>query len=116
MNIPKKGETLLETLSVYFVGRANQIKSGDLARLFELESKQIQELVHTLRHNGYPICGDRDGYFYASCNKDIEETARWLMFMGWKIQETACIMLCAAKLDRNAPYALAIMKEAVDTL
>ena len=53
MNIPKKGETLLETLSVYFVGRENQIKSGDLARLFELESKQIQELVHTLRREGY---------------------------------------------------------------
>lgn len=61
MNIPKKGETLLETLSVYFVGRENQIKSGDLDRLFELESKQIQELVHTLRHEGHPICGDRDG-------------------------------------------------------
>ena len=57
----EKSETLLETLSVYYVGRQNQIKSGDLARLFELESKQIQELVHTLRHEGYPICGDRDG-------------------------------------------------------
>ena len=38
------------------------------------------------------------------------------MMMGWKILETACIMLAAANLDRNAPCALAIMREAVDTL
>jgi predicted DNA-binding transcriptional regulator YafY len=116
MNKPKKCDTLLETLSVYFVGRVNQVKSADLARLFELEPKQIQELVHTLRREGHPICGDRDGYYYASCDADIERTARWLMMMGWKIQETACIMLAAANLDRNAPCALAIMREAVDTL
>ncbi len=116
MNNPKKGDTLLETMSVFFVGRSNQIKSADLGRLFELEPKHIQELVHTLRREGHPICGDRDGYYYASCDADIERTARWLMMMGWKIQETACIMLAAAKLDRNAPYALAIMREAVDTL
>ena len=56
MNKPKKCDTLLETLSVYFVGRVNQVKSADLARLFELEPKQIQELVHTLRREGHENC------------------------------------------------------------
>ena len=110
------GDTLLDTLQFYYVGRKKQIKSSDLARLFGLESKQIQELVHTLRLEGYPICGDHDGYFYASCNAEIEDTAKWLLNMGWRIQETACAMLIAANLDRNAPYALAIMKEATITL
>ena len=116
MNDPTKGDLLLYTLQTCFVGRDNQIKSADLACLFGLDSKLIQELIHTLRHEGYPICGDHDGYFYASCDADIEDTAKWLLTMGWRIQETACAMLIAANLDRNAPYALAIMKEATITL
>ena len=116
MKDPNMGDTLLDTLQSCFVGRENQIKSVDLGNIFGLDSKLIQELVHTLRHEGYPICGDHDGYFYAECEADIEDTAKWLLNMGWRIQETACAMLIAANLDRNAPYALAIMKEATITL
>ena len=107
MKDPNMGDTLLDTLQSCFVGRENQIKSVDLGNIFGLDCKLIQELIHTLRHEGYPICGDHDGYFYASCDADIEATAKWLLNMGWRIQETACAMLIAANLDRNAPYALA---------
>ncbi len=113
MTVP---ERLVYVLRKYHTGESAAAKGENLASSFGVKPKQIQRVIHNLRYEGVPICGDHDGYFFASCAGDIEHTARFLITMGWQIQKTACAMLIQADLDHNAPAALAIMKEAIVTL
>lgn len=107
---------LLTILQEYHVGKKSVVKTDELSLILDVEPRDVHRIVHLLRHEGYPICGDGKGYFYAGCPEEIEATARWLMTMGWRIQNTACIMLVSTDLDNNATCALAVMKEAIDTL
>lgn len=116
LNNMTKCDLMLVLLRDFHNDRSAAIRCDRLAAVLDLQPKQVQRLVHKLRHEGHPICRDEDGYFYASCSEDIECTARWLMTLGWCIQRTACAMLTAAELDHNASWALEIMEEAINTL
>ena len=116
LNNMTKCDLMLVLLRDFHNERSAAIRCDLLAALLDLEPRQVQRMVHKLRHEGHPICRDADGYYYASCPEDIECTARWLMTLGWCIQKTACAMLTAADLDRNASCALVMMEEAIKSL
>jgi len=112
----KKCDLMLVLLRDFHNERSAAIRCDRLAAVLDVEPRQVQRLVHKLRHEGHPICRDEDGYFYSSCPEDIESTARWLLTLGSYIQRTACAMLTAADLDRNASCALVVMEEAINSL
>lgn len=116
LNGMTKCDLMLMLLREFHNERSAAIRGDKLAALLDLEPRQVQRLVHKLRHEGYPICREESGYYYASCPEDIECTARWLMTLGWCIQKTACAMLAAADLDHNASCALVMMEEAINSL
>ena len=102
-------------LKMFHTGMESAIKSSELAYIFGIEPETVQYLIHNLRLEGFPICGDFKGYFYASSDDDIRYTARWLMSMGARIQNTACAMLNGAKLDRGQTALLDSRWEAIKT-
>ena len=85
LNNMTKCDLMLVLLRDFHNDRSAAIRCDRLAAVLDLQPKQVQRLVHKLRHEGHPICRDEDGYFYASCSEDIECTARWLMTLGWCI-------------------------------
>ena len=101
---------------LFHTGPETAIKAAELAFVFRLEAKTVQAVIHRLRLEGVPICGDRGGYYYASCDSDIRRTAQWLMTVGSRIQNTACAMLCAAELDNGAADALDSMERTIDLI
>ena len=109
-------DRFLSYMKRYHTGSEKAIKTDELAEIYKLEPRTLQSMVHRLRLDGYPICGDQNGYFYASGPDDIKYTAKWLMNMGLQVQNTACAMLMAAQLDGSATNALNDMRRAIVTL
>ena len=109
-------DRFLSYMKRYHTGSEKAIKTDELAEIYKLEPRTLQSMVHRLRLDGYPICGDRDGYFYASGPDDIKYTAKWLMNMGYQVQNTACAMLMAAELDKNAATVLNDVRRIIVTL
>ena len=109
-------DRFLAFLKKHHTGSEKAIKTDELADIYKLEPKTLQNMIHRLRLDGHPICGDQNGYFYASGPDDIKHTAKWLMNMGLQVQNTACAMLMAAQLDGSATNALNDMRRAIVTL
>ena len=103
-------------LKKHHTGFEKAIKTDELSDIYKLEPKTVQSMIHRLRLDGHPICGDQNGYFYAGGPDDIRHTAKWLMNMGLQVQNTACAMLMAAELDKNTATVLNEMRRVVVTL
>ena len=109
-------DRFLTFMKKHHTGSEKAIKTDELASIYEMEPRTVQSMIHRLRLDGHPICGDQNGYFYASGPDDIKYTAKWLMNMGLQVQNTACAMLMAAELDNSATNALNDMRRAIVTL
>jgi hypothetical protein len=112
----KLAKDFLFFMKKYHSGIDRAVKTDELTCIFRVDGDTLHSMIHNLRMEGHPVCGDHNGYFYASCDDEIEHTARWLMQMGWRIQRTACAMLSAADLDRNASDTLKEMWKVITDL
>ena len=109
-------DMFLNFMKKHHTGSDKAIKTDELADIYKLEPRTLQSMIHRLRLDGYPICGDQNGYFFASGPDDIKHTAKWLMNMGLQVQNTACAMLMAAEIDKNAAPALNEVRRVIVTL
>lgn len=55
-------------------GKANAVKSRDLEAMFGCKGTDIRNCVNLLRSQGYPICSDASGYYYASSMSELGKT------------------------------------------
>ena len=72
-------DRFLTFMNKHHTGSEKAIKTDELADIYKLEPRTLQSMIHRLRLDGHPICGDQNGYFYASGSDDIKYTAKWLM-------------------------------------
>ena len=101
-------DRFLTFMKKHHTGSEKAIKTDELADIYKLEPRTLQSMIHRLRLDGYPI--------YASGPDDIKHTAKWLMNMGLQVQNTACAMLMAAEIDKNAAPALNEVRRVIITL
>ena len=59
-------------------GKSRAIHSRDLQRLFSIDGRTLRRKVSALRQDGYPICSDETGYYYADNQQEINKTVRRL--------------------------------------
>ena len=69
----KKNE-ICEYLREFHRGREKAVFSRELQHIFKLDGRNIRRNIARLRQEGYPICSDENGYFYAGSQTEINNT------------------------------------------
>ena len=55
-------------------GKRNAVYSRQLERLFSIDGRNLRRKISALRQDGYPICSDESGYYYADNQNEINNT------------------------------------------
>ena len=69
-----KKKAICEYLRKNHIGKENAIHSKELEKLFLLDGRNIRRKISALRQDGFPICSDETGYYYADNQKEINTT------------------------------------------
>ena len=69
-----KKTAICEFLKDFHTGREKAICSKELQRIFSLDGRNIRRKISKLRQEGYPICSDETGYYYADSQAEINAT------------------------------------------
>ena len=92
-----KKKAICEYLRKHHIGRENAIHSKELEKLFLLDGRNIRRKISALRQDGFPICSDEMGYYYADNQKEINTTVCRL-----KVSNARTGLLFASILGENA--------------
>ena len=61
-------------LQKHHTGRERAVHSCELQQLFSLNARNLRRHINRLRQEGFPICSDETGYYYADNQKEINRT------------------------------------------
>lgn len=75
-------------LQHYHTGKENAVFSKDLERMFKIDGRNIRRKISSLRQDGYPICSDETGYYFASNQQEINDTVSRLNELVIKISNS----------------------------
>ena len=84
------------------IGKENAIHSKELEKLFLLDGRNIRRKISALRQDGFPICSDETGYYYADNQKEINTTVCRLNELVTKVSNARTGLLFASILGENA--------------
>ncbi len=61
-------------LMKHHIGPERVIQSRQLESYFDLNTRSLRRIIHSLRCKGVPICSDENGYYVARIEDDLEQT------------------------------------------
>ena len=67
-------KALCENLKKYHYGQGGAVSSRELEAAFHVDGRKLRRVVNRLRCDGYPICSNASGYFYAARQSEIKST------------------------------------------
>lgn len=73
-DVMDKKTVICEFLKDYHTGKEKAICSKEMQQLFSLDGRSIRRKISKLRQEGYPICSDETGYYYADSQAEINAT------------------------------------------
>ena len=73
-----KRTAICDYLKSYCVGKENAVFSSKLEKLFCTNGRAIRKYVNSLRRDGYLICSDEKGYYYAETQMEVDATVKRL--------------------------------------
>ena len=73
-DVMDKKTKICEFLKDYHTGKEKAICSKEMQQLLSLDGRSIRRKVSKLRQEGYPICSDETGYYYADSQAEINAT------------------------------------------
>ena len=88
--------SILDYLTKNHIGAENAILAGRLCSMLGITGRLLRRAITELQEEGYPICSDTNGYFYAVNVEEIDNTITHLT-MRAKEMETARDGLLKAK-------------------
>lgn len=91
-----KRSAICEYLKKHHTGRGKAILSRELERLFSLDSRNLRRKISSLRRDGFPICSDETGYYYAETQEEINDTICRLNSLVLRISNARTGMLYAS--------------------
>ena len=91
-----KKSTICAYLKEHHTGKSRAILSRDLQRLFSIDGRNLRRKISALRQDGYPICSDETGYFYADNQQEINQTVFRLNGMLTKVSNARTGLLHAS--------------------
>ena len=96
-----KKKAICEYLRKNHVGKEKAIHSKELEKLFMLDGRNIRRKISSLRQDGFPICSDESGYYYADNQKEINNTVCRLNELVTKVSNARTGLLFASILGEN---------------
>lgn len=96
-----KKKAICEYLRKNHIGKENAIHSKELEKLFLLDGRNIRRKISALRQDGFPICSDETGYYYADNQKEINTTVCRLNELVTKVSNARTGLLFASILGEN---------------
>lgn len=96
-----KKKAICEYLRKNHVGKEKTIHSKELEKLFMLDGRNIRRKISSLRQDGFPICSDESGYYYADNQKEINNTVCRLNELVTKVSNARTGLLFASILGEN---------------
>ena len=91
-----KKSAICAYLKEHHTGKGRAIHSRDLQRLFSIDGRNLRRKISSLRQDGYPICSDESGYYYADNQKEINQTVYRLNGMLTKVSNARTGLLHAS--------------------
>lgn len=67
-------DSICKFLKEHHRGKDRAVHSKELERLFSLSDRSVRRRINALRQDGYPICSDETGYYYAELEEEIIRT------------------------------------------
>ena len=68
-----KKTAICQYLKKYHTGGERAVYSRELQRLFSIDGRGLRRKINSLRQDGYPICSDERGYYYADNQDEINQ-------------------------------------------
>lgn len=69
-----KKSAICAYLKKHHTGKRRAVHSEELQRLFCIDGRNLRRKISALRQDGYPICSNETGYYYADNQKEINDT------------------------------------------
>lgn len=69
-----KEQEICKFLREFHKGKERAVFSCELERLFSLTGRSLRRIISSLRQEGYPICSDCKGYYYAQTQEEVNST------------------------------------------
>ena len=69
-----KRTAICEYLKKHHTGKEKAVLSRELERLFCIDGRNLRRKISSLRKDGFPICSDESGYYYAKNQREINGT------------------------------------------
>ena len=98
-----KKNAICNYLRIYHIGRRNAVHSRALEDMFELDGRNIRRKISALRQDGFPICSDESGYYYADNQEEINNTVGRLNELVTKVSNARTGLLFASVMDVGEP-------------
>lgn len=86
---------LLFFLQTLHCGRKSAISSRIIEKQFCMKGTEVRKTINNLRSEGYPICSDTIGYYYAANQAEINNTISQLNSRITKISNARNGLLCS---------------------
>lgn len=80
-------KAILRFLRSEAYGKEKACKSRDICKIFNITGVMLRSIVHEWRRQGFPICSDESGYYYARTQEELERTIKQLTSRAKKISE-----------------------------
>ena len=91
-----KHTAICNYLKKHHTGKTNAVHSNELEKLFDMTGRNIRYVVNHLRKEGFPICSDEDGYYYAETQAEINATVKRLNEFLTRVSNARTGMLYAS--------------------
>ena len=88
-------EQIAQYLRWHCTGKARAVTSRVLEHTFCVSGVKLREKVNQLRRQGYPICSDAAGYYYARTKEELDHTISQLFSRSREIAAAATGMMKA---------------------
>lgn len=77
-------------------GKASAVFSREVERRFSVNGRNLRRKISKLRQEGYPICSDESGYYYAETKEELVDTICRLSTFATKVSIARNGMLCSS--------------------
>ena len=91
-----KKTAICQYLKKHHTGGERAVYSRELQRLFSIDGRGLRRKINSLRQDGYPICSDERGYYYADSQDEINGTVCRLNQMVTKVSNARTGLLYAS--------------------
>lgn len=109
-----KKSAICAYLQEHHTGKGRAIHSKDLQRLFLIDGRNLRRKISALRQDGYPICSDETGYFYADNQKEINDTVCRLNGLVTQVSNARTGLLFASVFPANVRVEIKIYEKGGD--